>query len=68
MGTACWPLRKIDPVTFGKYWSIWGGSSPDVGRWWIVTQLVVARSATSHFGLNEIRCISVNVEAHVASV
>ena len=37
----------VDGLTFGEYWSIRSGSRPDVGRWWIVTQLVVARSATA---------------------
>ena len=44
-----------DGLTFGEYWSIWGGSGLDVGRWLIVTQVVVAHSATARFGLNEIR-------------
>ena len=39
-----------------------------MGQWWIVDQVVVARIATAHFGLNEIRCITVDVEAHVAGV
>ena len=25
-----------DGFKFGEYWSIWGGSRLDVGRWWIV--------------------------------
>ena len=25
-----------DFLTFGEYWSIWCGSRPDVGQWWIV--------------------------------
>ena len=41
---------------------------PDVGWWWIFTQVVVACSATARFGLDKIRCITVYVEAHVASV
>ena len=28
----------------------------------------MSRSATAHFGMNEIRCITVDVEAHIASV
>ena len=39
-----------------------------MGRWWIVAQVVVARSATARFELNNIFCVTVNVEAHVASV
>ena len=39
-----------------------------MGRWWIVAQVVVTRSATAQFGLNEIRCVTVEVEAHVSSV
>ena len=44
-----------DDLTFGEYRSIWNGSRPDVGRWWIVAQVVVACSTTSRFGLNGIR-------------
>ena len=39
-----------------------------MGQWLIVAQVVVARSATERFGLNDILCITVDVEAHVASV
>ena len=55
-------------LTFGEYQSIRSGSRSDVGRWWIVDQLLVARSATSRFGLNWICCITVDVESHIASV
>ena len=57
-----------DILTFGDYRSIRGGSRPDVGWWWIVAQVVVARSATARFEMKKIRCVAVNVEAHVASV
>ena len=36
-----------DGLTFGEYQSIWGGGGPDVRWWWIVAQVVVARSATA---------------------
>ena len=39
-----------DGLIFGENWYIWGGSRPDVGRWWIFAQVVVARSATVRFG------------------
>ena len=39
-----------------------------MGWWWIVAQVVVACSVTARFGLNEIRCVTVYVEAHVASL
>ena len=35
---------------------------------WSVTQIVMAYSRTECFGLNKIRCVTVNVEKHVASV
>ena len=57
-----------DGLRFGEYRYIRGGNRPDVGRRWIVAQVVVARSATARFKLNKIRCVAVNVEAHVASV
>ena len=57
-----------DGLKFGEYRSIRGGSSPDVGRWWVVTQVVVACSATARFGMNKICCVAVDVEAHVPSV
>ena len=56
-----------DGLTVGEDRSAWSGSTPYVGRWWIVPQLVVACSATARFGLNEIHYVTVNVEAHVAS-
>ena len=33
-----------------------------------VAQIVMSRSTTSCFGMNEMRCFTVNVETHVASV
>ena len=39
-----------------------------MGRWWIVAQLIVARSVTERFGMKKIRYVTVDVEAHVASV
>ena len=57
-----------DDLTFGDYRSIRGGNRSDVGRRWIVAQVVVACSATARFKLNKIQCVAVNVEAHVASV
>ena len=57
-----------DGLTFGEYRSIRGGSGPDVGMWWIVAYVEVARSATACFGLGEIHCAAVDVEAHVARV
>ena len=58
----------VDGLILGEYQSIWSGSRLDVGRWWIVAQVVVACSATALFGLNKISRITVNVETHVASV
>ena len=57
-----------DGLIFGEDWSVWSGSRPDVGWWWIVAQIVVARSATTRFGLNKRRCVTVNVEAHANSM
>ena len=57
-----------DGLTFSEDWSVWSGSRPDVGRWWIVAQVVAACSATVRFRLNKIRCVTVNVEAPVASM
>ena len=57
-----------DGLTFGEYWSIWSGSGPDVGRRRIIAYVVVARSATARFWMDEIRCVAIDVEAHVASV
>ena len=59
---------SVDGLTFGEDCSVWSGIIPDVGQWWIVAQVLVACSATARFGLNEIRCVTVDVEAHVASV
>ena len=39
-----------------------------MGRWCIVARVVVSRSATAFFELNEISCVTVDVEEHVASV
>ena len=58
----------VDGLTFGEDRSVWSGSRPYVGQWWIFAQVAVARSVTARFGLNNIRCVTVNVEAHVASV
>ena len=41
-----------DGLIFGEYWSIWSWSRPDLGRWWIVARVVLARSVTERFGLN----------------
>ena len=41
-----------DGLTFGEDQSVWSGSRPDVGQWWIVAQVLVARSVTACFGLN----------------
>ena len=57
-----------DGLTFGEDLSIQSGSRPDVRWWCIVDQVVLARSTTACFGLNKIRCVTVNVEAQVASV
>ena len=57
-----------DGLTFGEDQSVWIGSRPYVGRWWIVAQLVVTCSATARFGTNKICYTTVDVEAHFASV
>ena len=59
---------SADGLAFGEYQPIQGGSGTDVGRWRIVAEVVVARSATAHFGLDEICCVTIDAEAHVASV
>ena len=59
---------SADGLTFGEYQFVRCGSGSDVGRWWIVTYVVVSHNATASFGLDEIRCVNVDVEAHVASV
>ena len=41
-----------DGLTFGEYRSVWSGSRPDLRWLWIVTQVVVACSATTRFGVN----------------
>ena len=51
----------VDGLTCGEYWSVLSGSIPDVGRWWIVAQVVVAPSGTVRFGLNEIHCVTVDM-------
>ena len=50
-----------DGLTFGEDRSVWSGSRPYVGRWWIVAQVVVARSATARFGMNYILCVTFNL-------
>ena len=67
-GLSCGSHDGADGLTFSEDRSVWIGSRPDVGWWWIVDQVVVARSATARFGLNKIRCVTVDVEAHVASM
>ena len=57
-----------DGLTFGDPTKRLTVSGPNVGRWRIVAYVVVARSATARFGMDKIRCVSINVEAHVASV
>ena len=52
----------------GEYWSIRGGSGPYVGRWRIDAEVVVACIATARFGMDKIRCVAIDVEAHVTSV
>ena len=39
-----------------------------MGPWWIAAQAVMACSATARFGMNKISCVTVDVEAHIASV
>ena len=43
---------SADGLTFGKDCSVWSGSRPDLRWLWIVTQVVVACSATTRFGVN----------------
>ena len=50
-----------DGLKFGEDWSVWSGSRLDVGRWWIVAQVVVDHSVTARFGMNKIRCVTVDV-------
>ena len=57
-----------DDLTFGEYWIIRGRSGVDVFCWRIVAEVVVARGAAACFRLDEIRCVTVDVEAHVSSV
>ena len=57
-----------DGMTFGEDRSVWNGIRMDVGRWWIVARVVVSCRATARFGINEICCVTVNVEACVTSL
>ena len=75
MGAACWLLRKVAPfsasaanLALGEDWAVCSGSRPDGGREWSVAPIVMARSTTECFGMNEIRCVTVNIDTHVASV
>ena len=58
----------VDGLVIGEYWAIWSGSRPDGGRMWSVAQIVTARSTNACFELNNICCVTVNVETHVTSV
>ena len=56
-----------DGLALGEDWAVWSGSRPDGGRGWSVAHIVMACSTTAYFGLNKIRCVTVNVKTHVAS-
>ena len=56
-----------DGLTLGEDWAVWSGIRSDRRRGWSVTQIVMYRSTTTCFGMNEILCVTVNVETHVAS-
>ena len=57
-----------DGLALGEDWAVCSGSRPDGGREWSVAPIVMARSTTEFFGMNEIRCVTINVEIHVARV
>ena len=50
-----------DGLKFGEYWSVCSEIRPYVGRWRIVAQVVVACSTNAHFGMNKIRCVTIDV-------
>ena len=82
MGTTCWSLRKIAPglslggrchdgadgLVLGEDRAVWSGVRLDGERRCSDAQIVMACSMTACFGINNIQCITVNVETHVASV
>ena len=57
-----------DGLALGQDWAVCSGSRSDGGRGWSVAQIVMACIMTACFGLNEVRCVTVNVETHVTSV
>ena len=57
-----------DGLALGEDWAVWSWSRPEGGRWDSVAQVVMACITTVCFGLNEVRCVTVNVDAHVPSV
>ena len=57
-----------DGLSLGGDWAVCSGSRPYGGRGCIVVQILMALRTTACFGLNKLRCVTVNVETPVTSV
>ena len=57
-----------DDLEIGEDRAVQSGSRPDGERGCSVAQIIIARRKNALFGMNEIRCFTVNVEKNVASV
>ena len=66
LGSGC--HDSADCLALGEYRAVLGRSRPGGWRGGSIDQIVMNRSTTACFGLNEVRCITINVETHVASV
>ena len=66
LGSGC--HDGVDGMALGEYRAVWSGSWSGGGRGGSVAQIVMACSTTACFGMNKIRCVTVNAETHVASL
>ena len=57
-----------DGLALGEYRVVWGGSRTDGWRGGSVAQIVMACSTTACFGLNKVRCVTVNVDTNIDSL
>ena len=57
-----------DVLALGENWSVWSGIRPDGGRGWSVAQILMTRSTTACFGLNNICRVPANVDTYFACV
>ena len=57
-----------DGLALSEYRVVWGGSRTDGWRGGSVAQIVMACSTTACFGLNKVRCVTVNVDTNIDSL